>query len=107
MNRLVDEESETRITHVDKTSLSLKQEVVAQDFLKKHVDNDNLYIFPNIYKQKGKEMFILLNLQDKESFQNFITNNYKIVLRNQHNIIISTTSTYTTPTHYKVKIDHR
>jgi hypothetical protein len=73
-NTFEDEESETRI-----------QERQAQHFLRKHVDNDNLYIFPNIYKSKGEEIFILLNIpQDKESFQDFVFNNYVFLLSNQH-----------------------
>jgi hypothetical protein len=49
------EKNETRITQADKIFLGLKQELLAQDFLKKHAYNDNLYIFPNIYKIRGKK----------------------------------------------------
>jgi hypothetical protein len=52
------------------------------------MQNDNLYIFKNIYEQKEKKTFILLNLlQDKKSFQDFVTNNYKLALSNQHGIM--------------------
>jgi hypothetical protein len=52
------------------------------------VDNDNLYIFSNIFKPDDKKTFILLNLpQDKDSFNNFITNQYQPALSNQHGIM--------------------
>jgi hypothetical protein len=68
-NTFENEKNETRISQADKTFLDLKQQLLVQDFLKKHVDNDNLYIFPNIYEPKDKKTFILLNLpEDKDSF---------------------------------------
>jgi hypothetical protein len=55
----------------------MKQELLAQQFLQNHADNDNLYIFPNIYEPEDKKTFILLNLpQDKVNFNDFITNQY-------------------------------
>jgi hypothetical protein len=57
------------------------------------VDNDNLYIFKNIYEQQGKETFILLNLpQDKDVFNDFITSTYKPVPTSQHGIMDYTNS---------------
>jgi hypothetical protein len=86
-NTFEDEEKETRITQADKTFLDLKQELHVQYFLKKHTNNHNLYIISKIYESKCKKTFILLNfLQDKENFQDFVTNNYKVALSNQHGI---------------------
>jgi hypothetical protein len=68
-----DVEDQTLITHGDKIFLDLKQLELAKEFFQKYADNDNLYVFTNIYEQKGKETFILLNLpQDKQAFKNFI-----------------------------------
>jgi hypothetical protein len=83
-----DVEDQTLITHVDKTFLDLKQQELTKEFLQKYADNDNLYVFTNIYEQKDKETFILLNLpQDKEAFNNFITSTYKPFLTSQHGIM--------------------
>jgi hypothetical protein len=54
-NTFENEKNKTRITKADKTFLDLKQQLLAQDFLKKHTDNDNLYIFTNIYEPKDKK----------------------------------------------------
>jgi hypothetical protein len=87
-NTFENEKNESRITQADKTFLDLKQQLLTQDFLKKHADNDNLYIFPNLYEPKDKKTFILLNLpEDKDSFQDIITNTYKVALSNQHGIM--------------------
>jgi hypothetical protein len=65
-----------------------KTRTTCSRFLRKHADNDNLYIFPNIFQEKCKEMFILLNLpEDKESFQKFVTTNYNAAQSNQHGIM--------------------
>jgi hypothetical protein len=53
-NTFENEKNEIRITQVEKTFLDLKEEL-PQDFLKKYAYNYNLYIFPNIYKNKGKK----------------------------------------------------
>jgi hypothetical protein len=57
-----DDEDQSLITHGDKTFLDIKQQELVKEFLQKYADNDNLYIFKNIYEQEGKETFILLNL---------------------------------------------
>jgi hypothetical protein len=87
-NKFDNEEDESRITFNDKTFLDLKQENLAKNFLLKHANNDNLYIFPNNYEPEGKRTFILLNLpEDKESFQEFIDYNYTSAQSNLHGIL--------------------
>jgi phenylalanyl-tRNA synthetase alpha subunit len=87
-NTFENEENKTPVTNINKPFLDLKQKQLTQDFLKKHADNNNLYIFPNKYEPEGKKIFILLNLtQDKESFQDFVTNNYKVALSNQYGVM--------------------
>jgi hypothetical protein len=87
-NTFENEKDETRITEADKSFFDLKQQLLAQDFLKKYADNDNLYIFSNIYEPEDKKTFILLNLpEDKDNFRDFITNTYKVALSNQHCIM--------------------
>jgi hypothetical protein len=83
-----DDEDQTLITYSDKTFLDLKQQELAKEFLQKYADNDNIYVFTNIYEQKGKETFILLNLpQDKDAFNDFIRSTYKPVLTSQHGVM--------------------
>jgi hypothetical protein len=66
----------------------MKQELLAQQFLQNHADNDNLCMFPNIYQPEDKKTFILLNLpQDKDSFKDFITNQYRPAQSNQHGVM--------------------
>jgi hypothetical protein len=87
-NSFDDEENDARITFNDKAFLDMKQELLAQQFLGNNPDNDNLYIFLNIYKSEDKNTFILLNLpQNKTNFNIFITNKYRPAQSNQHGIM--------------------
>jgi hypothetical protein len=66
----------------------LKERLLAQQFLQKHAENHDLYIFQNLYELNDKKTLILLNLpQDLTSFNNFITNKYPPAQSNQHGII--------------------
>jgi hypothetical protein len=83
-----DVEDQTLITHGDKTFLDLKQQELTKEFPQKYADNDNLYIFKNIYDQHSRETFILLNLpQDRKAFNDFISTTYKLVLTSQYGIM--------------------
>jgi hypothetical protein len=50
-----DDEDQALITHGDKTFLDLKQQELVIEFLQKYADNDNLYIFKNIFEQQVKK----------------------------------------------------
>jgi hypothetical protein len=66
----------------------MKEELLAQQFLQKHADKDNLYIFPNLYELDDKKTFILLNLPHvKDSFPDYINNQYHPDQSKQHGII--------------------